>query len=191
MIKPYVITLEQTKAYLGIDDTTYDTQISLYLPTVSDDLCRANGICNQDFLISGEADLDGTDTLSNVLLSDYEWESLYIGAVILIYGEDGVISSIDQDAGTIKLESALTGTSTEELISIRNFPTGSKPVVAQMIAYKISKTSIDAAGSGEVKSRSVGPLSVTFDNGSGTVGLYGYPQSITNGLKNIERPRFC
>ena len=106
MIKPYVITQAQVKTYLGITDTTYDTQIDLYLPVVTDDLTRKNGICNQSFLYDTTCTADTTDTLTDVALSSYEWDRLYEGASILVDGNENSILSFNEDAQEITLVSA-------------------------------------------------------------------------------------
>jgi hypothetical protein len=190
-IKPYAISLDQVKSYLQISDTTYDTQIELYLPIVSDDLTRKNGICNQSFLIESTATADETDTLTNVSLSTSEWDSLYTGSNITIDGIDGIISSFDDDAETITLEAATTATGDDLELLIRNFPTGAKPVVSQMILFKFNNGSISGATYGnEVASISSATTSVSYAGKNGTVNGYGYPDALTKQLAPIRKPRF-
>lgn len=188
MIKPYVITQAQVKAYLSITDATYDTQIDLYLPDVSDDLTRDNGICNQDFLYTGTADTDGTVTLSNVSLTTSQWNCLYEGSCIYINGEDGVISSFDKDAETITLLTALTKTATEQELLTRNFPNGSKAIVSQMILSKINGGTV-AGVVRDITSESIGPVSVSYADTAGSM-PFGYPKELTSALGTITRPRF-
>jgi hypothetical protein len=194
MIKPYVITKELVKTYLGITDTTYDDQIDLYIPTITDDITRRNGICNQSFLFSGSADTDATVTLSNVSLPSCQWDLLYEGSCIYINGEDGVIESFDESAKTITLSDALTKTDTAQVLLIRNFPVGAKSVASQMVLYKINEGSVDGATFGEtVKSRSIGPVSVSLgdsSSSSSSATSFGYPVSLTNQLSSIKRPRY-
>lgn len=192
MIKPYVITQSQVKSFLNISDTSFDTQIDLYIPIVSDDITRENGICNQDFLFAGTADTAGTDTLSNVSLTFDQWDDLYTGSVIQINGEDGVILSFDESAAEIVLESALTKTDLAQDLFIRNFPYGSKPIISQMILYKIREGSVSGATFGdEIASRNIGPVSVSFaGKGSNTVNGYGYPSALFKSLATIRKPRF-
>jgi len=189
MIKPYVITLSQVKAYLGISATTYDTQINLYIPDVTDDLTRPQGICNQSFLLEGTADTDGTVTLSNVSI---DYSDLYEGSCIYINGEDGVIVSYDEDASTVTLTDALTKTATGQALIIRNFPVGAKQTVAKMVMSKIGQTTTNTDGIKDVKSKSIGPVSVTFSGGTqnDTMDRFGYPESLTKALKTIRRMRF-
>ena len=190
-IKPYVISLTQAKTFLGVSDASYDTQINTYIPIVSDDLTRTNGICNQDFLIEGVADTDGTVTLSNVSLTEAEWEYLYVGSIVRINGEDGEIEDYDVEGETITLTSALTKTATEETLEVRNFPYGSKTIVSQMILYKINQGSISGATFGqEVKSKSIGTVRVQYAQ-SDTIDGYGYPTTLTKNLRTITKPRFC
>ena len=191
-IKPYVISLDQVKTFLGITDTTYDPSINTYIPVVSDDLTRKDGICNYDFLIEGSADTNASVTLSNVTLTASEWDELYVGSVILINGEDGVISDYDETAETITLESALTQTATEQDLKIRNFPYGSKAIVSQMVLYKIQEGSISGASFGEeIASKSIGTVRIQFAGKSGATDGLGYPYALTNQLKTITVPRFC
>ena len=191
-IKPYVISLDQVKTFLGIADTSYDTSIATYIPVVSDDLTRQDGICNQNFEISGTADTNGSVTLSNVSLTASEWASLYVGSVILINEEDGVIASYDESAETITLEVALTKTATEEDLVIRNFPYGAKSTVSQMVLWKINQGSVSGATFGEeLSSKSIGTVRLQFAGKSGGVDGYGYPYSLTSQLKTITVPRFA
>jgi hypothetical protein len=197
MIKPYVMTREQVKQFLQIPvaTITYDDQIDLFLPLVSDDLTRTNGICNQTFIFEGTADTDGTVVLSNVVLSSALWDCIYIGSVVLINDEDGVIASYDKEAKTITLESALTKTATEETLLIRNFPSGSKVAVSQMVWYKLDDSTINTDFGREAKSKGIGPVSVSFSDGSKNQGAsidsrFGYPSSLMAGLSTIRRKRF-
>lgn len=191
MIKPYVISLDQVKTFLGITDTTYDPSINTYIPIVSDDLIRPNGICNQDFLFTGSADTDATTKLSNVSLTSSEWAGLYVGSVILINDEDGVIASYDQDAEEIILETALTKTATAEDLEIRNFPYGAKPVVSQMVLWKINQGSITGATFGEeISSKSIGTVRIQYAGKDNNTNGLGYPVSLIEELATIRRPRF-
>ena len=190
MIKPYVITQTQVKAYLSISDTTYDTQIDLYIPDVTDDLTRNNGICNQSFLYTGTADTAGTVTLSNVSLSSAQWACLYEGSCVYINGEDGVISSFDWTAETITLETALTETETDQELLIRNFPKGSKAIVSQMILSKIDGGTV-AGVVKDITSESIGPVSVSYaDTANGVYDNFGYPSNLTKALRTIRVPRY-
>ena len=194
MIKPYILTLAQVKAYLALTDvnTTYDDKINLYLPIITDDLTRLNGICNQSFLIESTADSDTTTTLSNLSLSSHQWDCLYIGSVIKIDGEDNSISDYSELNKTVTLESVTTKNSTELELIIRNFPTGSKPIISQMILYKFSDGTMSTEYGKEVKSKSIGPLSVTFGTGSEVAidSRFGYPSSLIRSLASIRKPRF-
>lgn len=191
MIKPYVISLDQVKTFLGITDTTYDPSINTYIPIVSDDLIRTNGICNQDFLFTGSADTDATTKLSNVSLTSSEWAGLYVGSVILINDEDGVIASYDQDAEEIILETALTKTATAEDLEIRNFPYGAKPVVSQMVLWKINQGSLTGATFGEeISSKSIGTVRIQYAGKDNNTNGLGYPVSLIKELATIRRPRF-
>jgi hypothetical protein len=187
MIKPYVISLDQVKLFLGYTDTTKNLQIETFIPIVSDDLTREMGICNCDFLVTGSADTDGTDQLSNVSISS--WDDLYVGSSILINSEDAVISSYDESAKTITLETILSKTAPDQDLYIRNFPYGSKAVVAQMVLYKMNEVSAPTYGK-DVASKSIGSVSVSYASNGGFVNGYGYPSSLTKQLSTIMRPRF-
>lgn len=187
------MTVAEVKTYLGITDTSYDAGIAIYLPAVTDDLTRKNGICNQSFMFEQRCDTDSTAVLSNVTLTAKEWDCLYIGATVLINAEDHTILTYDETARTITLDSAVSITADNQKLYIRNFPIGAKPVVAQMILYKINEGSISGATFGkEVASKSIGILSVSFkgDSSNVTKDRFGYPSELTAGLRTIKRPRF-
>ena len=184
MIQPYVITADQVKTFLSLSDTTYDTQIETFIPSVSDDLTRRHGICNQDFLLTGTADTAGSTTLSSVSLSAKNWDALYIGSVIYVNGESGVIESFDSDAYTITLEESLTNTATGQKLYIRNIPYGAKDTIAKMIMYKIG----DDIGNVDISSESIGGVSITYEIGD--IDNFGYPTQLTKALRTIRKPRF-
>ncbi len=186
MIKPYVITLTQVKDYTGIADTSYDTQINTFIPDVTDDLTRKNGICNQSFLATGIATASESVTLSDVVIA---WDNLYIGSCIYINGEDGVISAYDEDAQTITLESALTSSGDYDL-TVRNFPSGAKQTVAKMVMYRVGVTNTNTDLAVQTASETIGPVSVSYSVDEGTLDKFGYPSSLTKALRTIRKPRF-
>ena len=193
IIKPYIMTKTQVKTLLQIRDTTYDVKIDTFLPLVSDDLTRRNGICNQSFLLEGTGDTTGGHTISNVVLSSSIWECLYLGAVVLINDEDGMIASYDQSAGTIILEDALTGTISDAVLLIRNFPSGAKVAASQMVLYKFKDSTVTTEMGKEAKSTSIGPVSVSFTDGSKGSEIdarFGYPSALIKGLSSVRRKRF-
>lgn len=189
MIKPYIITKEQVKAYLGITDTTYDDQIDLYIPDVSDDITRKSGICNQSFLIYATATTDGTAVLSDVYI---DFDKLYIGSQIYINGEDGEIESYDEDNNTITLTAALSNTAENQYLYIRNFPRGARQTIAKMVMFKIESTDTSTEGSKELTSESIGGVSFSYADISGSgYDKFGYPESLTKALRTIRRIRFA
>jgi hypothetical protein len=182
---PWVMTRQQVKDYLGITDATYDTQIDLYLPVVSDDIQL---ITNNNFIISKIGDLDSTDTISDISTSNIDY-----GNVVTTDSLDNVaITSIDSDAETITVETAATVTSDDTEVLINIFPKAKKTIAARMVWYQIKKNSIDSSGilQGEVESERWATYNYTLaKTDSGTIG--GYPAYIVRGLAEITIPRFA
>jgi hypothetical protein len=178
--KPYVITREQVKNYVGITDTSYDTQIDAWIPVVSDDVVL---ITNNVFVSKQSGDIDGTTAVTNTNADNY-----FLGSVVSVDDvRDAVV--VSRDSTSVTLDKAPSSTASGADIYVNNFPQAKKPIVAQMVMYNISKYAVDMIPGGDYKSENIGSYSYTkSDRDSGTVA--GYPRSIIRALAEITRPRF-
>lgn len=190
MIKPYVITPTQVKQYLNITDATYDLQIDIWIPVVSDFLVNANnGYLNSEYLETGTADTTDTDaTLTSVL--SIEYDNLQSGNVVKIAGvaDNVTITDYDEDNTTIELSSAATATAEGSTLYIRVLPAGAKAVVAKMIWYMIDTNNITKETG--IKTERIEDYSVTYTDRISQLGAGDYPQAYLDGLSNYRRPKF-
>lgn len=197
-----LMTTAEVKSILRITDTTYDTDIGVFLPLVEDDIIAYIGHAFQDGYVyreSGNAfaftrgDSDTHDTIT-----DEDSEFLTHGFAA---GQDIVIEGGFSNVGLYNIQTAAAGTLTlseyGELIAqdqndtsddhtigtIRisrvNWPKSIKLVAAKMVWYLIDKAKED-----DVQSESLDDYSVTY------AGSNAYPTRILRMLDKWRRPNF-
>ncbi len=166
-----LITLDTVKAQLSISDTTQDAAITAMIPIVSADVRK---ILNCEFNRIYVAEYTDTETTL---------ESLYglpLGQVV--YGEgltaDQYITGFDTTNLVYSLSSAATadGTDINTTVNISQFP-----AISKMISYRISTANASDANEASVKSKSVGPLSITYSD-SEINKQWNYPQVLLDDL---------
>lgn len=199
-IVPYAMNRQQVKSMLGITDASKDADIDAFLPIVTDDLFRINGILNQSFFITARGDVTtGSDTITNIATVGIrplaELRSMYaVGNVIEAPGFDTgpdapVIVSVGENE--IQLSAVATATEQEARIEARTLPIGVHQTVAQMVMFRIeSAMPVSTGKSGGVASRSIGPTSITYDTANASSGSSGYPRRLVSDLALVKRPRF-
>jgi hypothetical protein len=181
--KPLVMTREQVKLFLGITDATYDNQIDLFLPIVTDDIER---ILNNKFVLSYDGNLES----GNPIITDIQTDKVEINSVVtcLSVSNDFVVD-IDTVAGEITLDGSPTTTAQDTQVLINIFPQAKKHVAAKMVWHQILHSSIDTAISPGAKSESWANYAITYaDNDAGTIA--GYPAMLIASLQELKRPRF-
>jgi len=185
-MNPYITTKEQIKELLFISDVSFDNKIDLMIPVITDDMTRTNGICNQDFLLEGICDIDGTAVLTNVNIRG----ALYVGAIVKVDDlTDAIVLSYTDD--TITLDKAVSNTEEETSLIIRSFPLGAKTIISQMVMYKIKSSSVNSDYGKDVKSKSMGGVSVTYAGDGDTIdSRFGYPGSLLKALSTVRKKRF-
>lgn len=185
--KPYIIDRETLKSLLQITGTTYDTLIDLYLPIVSEDV---ESICNNCFV----KEYTGTLTSGSDIITDINIKSASKGWLISTseYSQSILIDA-DIDKNTVTASDNATATAESQEIYINEFPIAKRVVASQMVAYQISKNKgINSSSKGAVKSKSLPPLSITYDDKDNSLSNgFGYPSYIVQSLKQITVPRFA
>lgn len=198
---PYVISRDTVKTILQISVSTYDTLIDFYLPIISEDI---DSITNQTWtvqyngtLTNGSAVISsilvGSPTSSGVKFSDYLNRPTKGWLVSTVQNDNSAISDYDLDANTITVSDNATATVTGADVLINQFPKSKWVAAAQMIGFQIVKNNgVDSTSKGNIKSRSMGPLSVTYEELDNALSNgFGYPNYIIQSLKTITIPRFC
>ena len=169
-----MISLSKVKELLGINTTTYDTQITALLPVVKADVKR---ILNHNFhervwatIVDGESDfVYAQRPLDN---------PIEFGRVIEGIGipDDTYITDYDSDEDVEYCNNSFND-STDRIytsISIAQWQ-----AIAKMVWFRIQGTSTKVKEN--LSAKSIGDVSVTFDT-TRMNKLYGYPQSIIDDL---------
>ena len=184
--KPYVIDRETLKTLLQIADTTYDTLIDIYLPIVSEDVSL---ICGQDFV----CEYTGTLTSGSNIITDINLSTVSKGWLSSTpeYTQS-IITDADINNNSLTVSDTAAATAENQDILINQFPIGKRIVISQMVAFQLVKNNgVTTSTKGSVKSKSLPPLSVTYDeNDTSLSGGFGYPGYIVSALKAITKPRF-
>lgn len=182
---PYVMDRETVKALLQITTTEYDALIDIYLPIVSQDI---NLICNQDFVCEYTGTLtSGSNVITDIVLSvvSKDW---------LVSTKEYVNSKVtdaDMDGYSLTVSDTAAATEEDSTILVNQFPIAKRIVAAQMIAFHVSKNvGINSATNGSIQSKSLPPLSVTYNGDDNSISSYGYPMYIVSSLQQIRKPRF-
>ena len=169
-----MISLSKVKEMLGLNVTTYDTQITALLPIVKADVKR---ILNHNFheriwatIVEGESDfVYAQRPLDN---------PIEFGRVIEGIGipDDTYITDYDSDEDVAYCNNSFND-STDRIytsISISQWQ-----AIAKMVWFRIQGTSTKVKEN--LSAKSIGDVSVTFDT-TRMNKLYGYPQSIIDDL---------
>ncbi len=177
-----LITLDEFKTYLQITNPSYDSLYSAYIEAVSDDVMS---IANQYFNLSYAVN---TTLNSQFLSSTVQQYDIFEGMKVTGVGIPDRAIVQNATMYQIELNKYCTATATGITATYNAVPEQIKPVIANMVMYKI-KTSTASMG-GEVKdlkSRSIGPASVTFGAGAAIDQKYGYPKNLVKQIRNIRR----
>lgn len=197
-----LMTTAEVKSVLRITDTTYDTDISFFLPYVEEDLIEYLGTAFQDGYVYREsasalAFVQG-DSDTNDYITDTDAEFLEKG---FQSGMDIVIEGGYANVGLYTVSSASTGklllsdygklidqdqddTSDDHYIgTVRisrvKWPNALKLPAAKMVWHLINDAKVD-----DVHSESLDDYSVTY------VGSHAYPVSVVRMLDKWRRARF-
>lgn len=192
-----LITLGTVKTLLNIGTTDFDTQLNLMIPIVSSDVRR---ILNNQF--NEKVDCDITEG-SNIIENIYNENALYnslpnirrfpnnryldevdlnngldIGRVVVSdsFPEETYITDYDAENARATVSNTATADAIQLItsVSIALFPT-----ISKMIWFKINGMNSNAVGN-EIKSKSMGIVSITFDTNINR--KWNYPQNLINDL---------
>ena len=193
-----IITLARVKTELGITNGTYDAQITALIPTAE---AKYRQIANYNFSSQFVLSYKNGDSFFTPGSIDYSfrWGDAYLSvgpnpnSIIydLFYGDliegtgvdpETYITSVDKINNKVYVNNAFTADG-DNLIFAQNISYWS--TISAMIWFLIGKQSITNQDTFIVSSRSVGPLSVSFDAASlksASVSRYGLPESIINAI---------
>lgn len=210
-----IITLEQVKQYLGIDDTSSDADITAMLPIVE---AKVQQITRRDWARIARATIDGTryvelralgtDPFTDAYPSnsrsigvnwmfDTEYEHVEPGQMITgpgipddtfveaVYKRRVVAGGVTYDPGTVLISNAAT--SSGDVDVELGFNRAYHRTVAKLVWWMIQDQSTDTP-QGAIASKSLGDISVTYaDAGSQVDAQFGVPQWAIRGLPRYGR----
>ena len=174
------VTKERVKIEIDISstNTTYDADITATIPKAE---ARYRTVANFNFstqFITTYASGDNTFTLSthsDSLANDLNYGDLIDGVGV---PDETYITDIDTINGIITVSEDFTDSGTT-LILCQNIEYW--PVISALVWYMMSKQSTTSILTTNIKSKSVGPLSITYDN-SNINRRYGIPESIVQSI---------
>ena len=176
------VTKERVKSELGILDNRDDAKITANIPLAE---AKYRAIANYGFNSQFYADINTGDT--TLELSTHEDSPLYRLTYGDIIGGGGApdetfITDINKRDGIVTLSEAFTEDADYFILgqNVQYYP-----VISSLIWYMIGQQSTTAQGGKGVISRTVGPLSVTFDK-SAINTRYGIPDSIAMNIPKYE-----
>lgn len=179
-----LITLAEFKTYLQITDSSYDAGYAAYIDAVSGDVeDMANQFFNIDYTVS-------TINGSQFLGSSSELYDLFAGMTVTGVGVP--LRAIIQDATLYQVELNKYCTANGSITATFNAtPEQIKPVIANMIMYKIiNSTATNGGDVSDVKSKSIGPVNYTLGSGAAIDSNYGYPKNLVKSIRKIRRISF-
>ncbi len=177
-----LITLVEFTTYLQIPDTSYDAGYAAFIDAVSDDV---ENMANQYFDLTYTVN---TTTSSQFLSTAVPLYDLFEG--VTVTGAGIPARSILQDVALyqVTMNKYATVDATGITATFNAVPEQIKPVIAQMVMYKIKNNTASAGGTvADLKSKSVGPVSVAFGTGAAIDSTYGYPKNLVKSIKKIRR----
>jgi hypothetical protein len=177
-----LITLDEFKTYLQITDSSYDAGYAAFIEAVSDDVENmANQFFDLEYVVN-------TTASSQFLSTSVELYDLFEGITVTGAGIPDRAILQDTSLYQVTMNKYATANATGITATFNAVPEQIKPVIAQMVLYKITNNTASAGGSvKDVKSRSMGPVSVTFGTGAAIDSTYGYPKNLVKSIKKIRR----
>lgn len=177
-----LITLAEFKTYLQITDATYDDLYDTYIESVSDDV---EDMANQYFDLTYSVN---TTNNSQYLTSSVEQYDIFEG--MTVSGTGIPARAIVQNATLYQIEmnKYATADGTGITATYNAVPEKIKPVIAQMVMFKIKTSTASMGGEiKDIKSRNIGPVSVSFGEGAAIDKTWGYPRNLVKSIRRIKR----
>ncbi len=177
-----LITLVEFKTYMQITDTTYDALYSTYIEAVSADV---EEMANQYF--------DLTYAVNTALNSQYLSGSIpqydvFEGMTVTGAGipERAVVQSAT--LYQIVINKFATAGATGITATYNAVPEQIKPVIANMVMYKIINNIYTAGGDiKDLKSEGIGSVSLSYGDGAAIDSTWGYPRNLVKSIRKIRR----
>lgn len=176
-----MITLAEVKSELSISGSDYDTKITSRIPIVE---ASMREICNYSFRERVFCRIESGKTVGNLFNLQ---RPVLIGTILEGTGivADTTIDDYDIRDGEITISDAVTASITEVIFTIS---VDLKPYIAQMVWYRVSKMAVSASSEKTIKSKRIGPISISY--GDGEIHKdYDYPQRLIAALPQYQSMR--
>jgi hypothetical protein len=195
-----LLTVDECKQMLGLEDNTYNTRIALFVPYVQDDI---KDYCNNEFAdtviyrVSNSAlefvrgSTATTTTRADKIVDGQDYIStsgFKAGMDIVVWGGSNqgfyTIASVSTDTLTLtstgdiedQSQSAYHRSPGDIVVARVRWPKALKPIAARMVWSLIDKPT-----QGDIKSESVDDYSVTY------AGNHAYPERVISGLRQYRK----
>lgn len=174
-----MLSLSEFKSLLQISGDTYDDLFAIYEPIVAD-------VVKQITRVSYGLTFDVTSTTGSYILESTEsFYDVYEGADV--QGDnipDASIYSFCEHSITIDKRATDSGSFT---LTVSPVPSALKLAVAKMVLYDIQSSTVDSANQSGVTSKSMGVLSVSYDDSNKIDQNWGYPKALIALIKRFKR----
>ncbi len=176
-----LITLSEFRAYLQISDSAYDTLYDVYINSVSEDVMN---MANQYFnLTYSVTTTENSPILSSSVLQYDVFEGMTVSGIGI--PDRSIVQDTSVYETTLNKYCTASGTIAATFNAV---PEQIKPVIAQMLLYKINTSKVVNGGEvKDLKSKGIGPVSVSYGDGAAIDSTWGYPRNLVKSIKRIKR----
>jgi hypothetical protein len=177
-----LITLAEFNKYLQITDSAYDAGYTAFIDAVSDDV---ENMANQYFNLTYAVN---TTTSSQYLSSSVVQYDIFEGMTVTGTGIPDRAIVQNATLYQIEMNKYATANGIGITATYNAVPEQIKPVIANMVMYKIINSTVSNGGSvKDIKSKGIGPVSTSFGEGAAIDNTYGYPRNLVKSIKRIKR----
>lgn len=183
-----IIDRATVKTYLGITVTTYDTLIDLYIPDVDAMIKEYTNERYYSVFAAAMVEDSPVITVSRIGMVAFSGDGLqrsrlkvsdYFKSGDYLSG-DGIASgayvlSVNDETAEVTLSADCTETATHFDL-VKGFNRRYNKAVASLVWYLVGKTSVNVNADIGIKSKSLGPISITYDGAMNSA--YGVPQAL-------------
>jgi len=176
-----MISFDEFKTYLQLSDDSLEPLFLTFEPIVESDVLEiTNKIFDQEYDVSfGE----NSTTLTG---GNFYNQDLFVGAEVTGTGIPSNSTLYNWTLETLSINKYTTSTE-DTTITVNPLPEAIKPTVAKMVLYQIrTNTSTEALKQG-LSAKSMGIVSVTFDNTKSLDTKWDYPRNLVKMCERYKR----
>lgn len=177
-----MVTLSEFKELLQITNSDYDNTFEVYEPVVDDVVTDITKV--RYGLMYSVA----TTENSNVITTDdhvYD-DDVFTGADVSASNipDDTHVWDWNEHSITVDKKATASGSDT---LTVNSVPSGLKLAVCKMILFDIKNSTTSKANLGDITSKNMGVMSVSFGDATQIDKKYGYPKALIGAVKRYKR----